>query len=185
VRIPIVAALLIATASCAWPPPPAQVAPPPPAAAAAPAPVPPPVALLAPPPAAVAAPPPVVVAAPPPPPPPAPVVFSPFAWLLGPIVPVAPSLGRLTLSNFSFDNARVEAVITGAPDCAVREGTTTANFVLPLNGTRVIQSAPGADVCWRRAIEPRKNAGAPSSTPGWTEWNRAFLSSGRSVDSRL
>ncbi len=96
-----------------------------------------------------------------------------------------PIPGRLTLSNFSFDTARVEAVITGAPDCAVREGTTTSDFVLPLNGTRIIESVPGADVCWRRAIEPGRNARAAPSTPGWTEWNRAFLSSGRSVDSQL
>ena len=116
---------------------------------------------------------------------PAPVVFAPLAWLFSPILPVAPPAGRLTLSNFSFDNARVEAVITGAPDCAVHEGTTSSNFVLPLNGTRVIQSVPGADVCWRRAIEPGRNAGAAPSALGWTEWNRAFLSSGRSVDSRL
>ncbi len=183
-RILIASTLLIATASCAWPPPPAQVAAAPPAAAAVPAPLPPPVALMAPPPAVMPAPPPVAVAvavaAPPPPPPPAPVVFAPLAGLFGP-----PPSGRLTLSNFSFDTARIETVITGAPDCAAREGTTTSDFVLPLNGTRVIQSVPGADVCWRRAIEAGKNAGAPPSTPGWTEWNRAFLSSGRSVDSRL
>ena len=186
-RILIVSALLIATASCTWPPPPAEVAAPPPAAAAVPAPVPPPVALMALPPAVIPAPPPVPVAAPPPPPPmiaPAPVVFAPFAWLFGPIL-APPPPGRLTLSNFSFDNARVEAVITGAPDCAVREGSTASNFVLPLNGTRVIQSVPGADICWRRAIEPGRNAGAVPSVPGWTEWSRVFLSSGRSVDSRL
>jgi len=126
---------------------------------------------MAPPPAVMPAPPPVAVAvaAPPPPPPPAPVVFAPLAGLFGP-----PPSGRLTLSNFSFDTARIETVITGAPDCAAREGTTTSDFVLPLNGTRVIQSVPGADVCWRRAIEAGKNAGAPPSTPGWTEWNRAY-----------
>ncbi len=155
-RILIASTLLIATASCAWPPPPAQVAAAPPAAAAVPAPLPPPVALMAPPPAVMPAPPPVAVAvaAPPPPPPPAPVVFAPLAGLFGP-----PPSGRLTLSNFSFDTARIETVITGAPDCAAREGTTTSDFVLPLNGTRVIQSVPGADVCWRRAIEAGKNAG--------------------------
>ena len=188
-RILIVSALLIATASCVWPPPAQMAAPPPspqPVALTAPSP-PPPVPLTmfpAPPPAAVVAPAPapplpVVVAAPPP------FVFD-LAWLFGPVLPPAPPPpGRLTLSNFSFDDPRVETVITGAPDCAVREGTTTSDFVLPLNGTRVIQSVPGADVCWRRAIETGKNAGAPPSTPGWTEWNRAFLSSGRSVDSRL
>jgi len=174
VRILIASALLFATASCVWAPPPAEVAAPPPSP-------PPPVALIAPPPppAAVApapVPPPLVLAAPAP----APFPFAPFAGLAGP-----PSPGRLTLSNFSFDTAHVEAVVTAAPDCAVREGTMASAFVLPLNGTRVIEAAPGADVCWRRAIDPRTAAGAPPSTPGWTEWNRAFLSSGRSVDSQL
>ncbi len=177
-RILIVSALLIATASCAWPPPPAEMAAPPPAAAAVPAPVPPPVALMAPPPFAMP-PPPVAVAAPPPPPTVA-VVPAPVVWIFGP-----PPPGRLTLSNFSFDSAHVEAVITGAPDCAPREGTATSDFVLPLNGTRVIQSVPGADICWRRAIEPGAAPRTARSTPAWTEWNRAFLSSGRSVDSRL
>jgi hypothetical protein len=97
----------------------------------------------------------------------------------------SPPPGRLTLSNFSFDDAHVEAVITGAADCAVREGTATSDFVLPLNGTRVIEAVPGSDVCWRRAIAPGTIPGAASSAPGWTEWNRAFLSSGRSVDSQL
>ena len=179
-RILIVSAVLIATASCAWAPPPAAVAPP------APTP-PPPVVLTAPPPASVA------LTTPPPPPaavvtaPPAGVAapvpafpFLPLAGLLGP-----PPAGRLTLSNFSFDSARVEAVITGAPDCTPREGTTVSNFDLPLNGTRIIESIPGADVCWRRAIAPGTPMGAPPTTPGWTEWSRVFTSSGRSIDSRL
>jgi hypothetical protein len=174
VRILIASVLLFATASCAWAPPPAMVAAPPPP--------PPPVALVAPPPPPVAVapspvpPPPVAVAAPEP----GPFPFAELAGLVGP-----PPPGRLTLSNFSFDTAHVEAVVTAAPDCAVREGTTASDFVLPLNGTRIIESAPGADVCWRRAIDPRTAAGAAPSPPGWTEWNRAFLSSGRSVDSRL
>ncbi len=96
-----------------------------------------------------------------------------------------PPPGRLTLSNFTFEDAHVEAAITGSADCAVREGTTISNFVLPINGTRVIETPPGSDVCWRRAIEPGKAPGAAASTPGWTQWHRAFLSSGRSVDSQL
>ena len=129
------------------------------------------------------APPPAPLAAPAP----APVLYpwSPLAWLFAPILSATPPPGRLTLSNFSFDNARVEAVITANPDCAVREGTAPSDFLLPLNGTRVIESVPGAAVCWRRAIDPGRVAGAPPSTPGWTEWNRVFLSTGRSVDSRL
>ena len=118
---------------------------------------------------------PVVVAAP------APMLPLPFAWL----VASAPSPGRLTLNNFRIDKARVQAVITPYPDCAVREGTATSEFVLPLNGTSVIEAAPGSDVCWRRATAPGTAAGAAPSTQGWTEWNRAFLATARSVDSRL
>jgi hypothetical protein len=97
----------------------------------------------------------------------------------------SPPPGRLTLSNFSFDDAHVEAVITSAPDCAAREGTAISDFVLPLNGTRIIETLPGLDACWRRAIEPAKDPETASSAPSWTPWNRAFLSSGRSVDSQL
>jgi len=93
--------------------------------------------------------------------------------------------GRLTLSNFSFENAHVQAVITGAPDCAAGEGTAISDFVLPLNGTRVIEGAPGADVCWRSAVEPETGPRTARPWPKWTEWNRAFLSSGRSVDAKL
>ena len=35
---------------------------------------------------------------------------------------VASSPSRLTLSNFNYDRARVEAMITPYPDCQVREG---------------------------------------------------------------
>ncbi len=93
--------------------------------------------------------------------------------------------GRLTLSNFSVDSAHVQTVITGSPDCAAAVGTAPSDFVLPLNGTRIIEGAPGSDVCWRRAIEPETAPGTAPSPPKWTEWNRAFLSSGRSVDAQL
>ena len=92
---------------------------------------------------------------------------------------------RLTLSNFSFDSAHVQTVITGSPDCAAIEGTAPSDFMLPLNGTKIIEGAPGSDVCWRRAIEPEAAPGSAPSPLRWTEWNRAFLSSGRSIDSRL
>jgi hypothetical protein len=153
VRILIVSALLVATASCVLPPPPqAEVALPSPAPPAAPG----------------------------------FYVANPFAFLLAPLGPPGPPPpGRLTLNNFSFDHARVQAVITPYPDCAVHEGTATSDFVLPLNGTRVIEAAPGTDVCWRREIEPGTVQGVAPSTPGWTEWNRVFLSSAGVVDSRL
>ena len=150
-RILLLSGVLLATASCAWTPPPAELAAPPPMPA--------PIALVAPSPPAVVAP------APPPPPPvavaaPAPFPFMPFAGFFGP-----PRPGRLTLSNFTFDNAHVEAVITGAPDCAVREGTATSDFVLPLNGTRIIEAVPGADICWRRAVDARSARERPRQRP--------------------
>src|SRR5689334_1748840 len=102
VRILLISAMLVATASCAWPPPP---------------------------PAEVAG-------AAPPPPTAGPVFYvpNPFAFLFTPILPGTPPPGRLTLSNFSFDHARVEAVVTPYPDCVAREGTSASDFTLPLNG---------------------------------------------------
>ena len=151
-RILIVSALLVATASCVLPPPPQ---------------------------AAVAGPPPVVAA-------PAPFVLAPLAWLFAPLGPPGPPPpGRLTLNNFSFDHARVQALITSYPDCAVHEGTVPNDFVLPLNSTWVIEAAPGTDVCWRREIATGTTQGVAPTTPGWTEWNRVFLSSAGVVDSRL
>ncbi len=96
-----------------------------------------------------------------------------------------PPPARLTLSNFSFEGARIEAVITPYPDCVARAGTATTDFVLPLNGTRIIEAAAGSDVCWRRAAEPGAGQATAPAVPGWTEWNRVFLSSGRSIDSQL
>ena len=163
-RILLVSALLIAMASCAFPPPPGEMA-------AAPLPLAPGVA-----------------AAPMPPPAAAPAVFwpVPFAWLFAPVLPATP--WRLTLSNFSFGAARVQAVLTPYPDCAARADTPTTDFVLPLNGTRIIEAAAGADVCWRREIPPgqaQSDRSGPAPVAGWTEWNRVFLSSGRPVDARL
>ena len=123
---------------------------------------------------------------PPPPGPPAapePWFYAPLGFLFEPLNPVPP--GRLTLSNYSFDSAHVQTVVTASPDCAAAEGTAPGDFVLPINGTRVIEAAPGSDVCWRRAIKPETAPGAASSPPKWTEWKRAFLSSGRSVDAQL
>ena len=152
-RILIVSALLVATASCVLPPPPQAE---------------------------------VVLPSPAPPAAPGFYVVNPLAFLFAPLWPPG-SLppGRLTLNNFSFDHARVQAVITSYPDCAVHEGTATSDFELPLNGTRVIEAAPGTDVCWRREIAPGTVQGVVPSTPGWTEWNRVFLSSAGVVDSRL
>jgi hypothetical protein len=86
---------------------------------------------------------------------------------------------RLTLSNFSYDRAHVEATVTGNPDCAA-EPVSQVEFDLAYNGTRVIQPPTGDDVCWRRDMA-KDGAGGPQ----WSGWNRASLSAGQSVDSRL
>jgi hypothetical protein len=89
---------------------------------------------------------------------------------------LAPPPGQLTLSNYRFDRASVQAVVTAVPDCnAVDQSMPAAAFDLPFKGTRVIEAAPNSDICWRRLV------------PGgqWTGWNRAFTASGRSIDSQL
>jgi hypothetical protein len=192
VRIAIAGALLGLVASCAWPPPPDTAAPPPMAgpvalmpAPAAPAPAtsseiraalgaptPTPVALAPAPPPAVAA----------PGTPTLDYVPAPLVWLGLLNEPRPP--GRFTLSNFSFPSTRVQAVITSGPDCVAREGSQTADFMLPLNGTRIITTPPDADVCWRLALPPAAAQGGPP-TPPWSEWNRAYTSSGRFFDSRM
>lgn len=141
--------------------------------------------------ACVALPPPAETAAPPPAAGPlivAPGQFwpGPLAWLFNPWAFRTPPASRLTLSNFTFDDARVEALVTPFPDCVPRQGTAMQDFVLPLNATRIIEAAPGSDVCWRRAVQPApaQTANVPAGS-GWTEWNRVFLSSGHSIDSQL
>jgi hypothetical protein len=125
----------------------------------------------------------VAVATPAPPPPPPPlavtVMFPNLPDFLALAIPPIPlPSGRLTLSNYSFDRARVQALVTSYADCGPHEGIVIADFALPLNGTRVIEAAPGADVCWRREFPP-------GSAPGWTEWNRDYTGTGRSIDAKL
>src|SRR5256885_14931808 len=66
----------------------------------------------------------------------------------------APGSGRVTLSNFVYDRARVETFVTSFPDCEFRVGMTATSFELPLNGTRVIDTPAGSDVCWTRIEQP-------------------------------
>jgi len=96
----------------------------------------------------------------------------------------APGSGRVTLSNFVYDRARVETLVTSFPDCELRVGMTVTSFELPLNGTRVIDTPVGSDVCWRR-IEPPFAEATPPGVPSTPPWNRAFTASGRIVDTRL
>jgi hypothetical protein len=85
---------------------------------------------------------------------------------------------HLTLSNFRFDHAGIEAVVTANPDCSARDGAAT-NFELPFKGTRVIDAPPAADICWRRRV------GGATGFEHWSEWHRAFTASGRSIDAEL
>jgi hypothetical protein len=201
VRILLVPALLLAAAACTAPPPPGGGVPPPPDAAMppqagaptpllaqppAPPPPPPRAMAAAPPPPPPVAPPP-MAAAPPPPPPPAAAPaataasFNPFPSLWGPWP------GRLNLSNIAYDRAHVQALVTPYPDCAPHDGTPVSDFAMPLNSTRVIDTPPGADVCWRREIlaAPRAPSMGRQAPSGWTEWNRVYTSSGRTIDARL
>ena len=100
-------------------------------------------------------------------------------------MPGQPVTPRLTLSNFSFDSAHVEAAVTANPDCGARDTgvVTTMEFDLGYNGTRVIEAPAGSDVCWRRDLTGTQ-AASPTGQH-WSRWNRAYLSAGRSVDSRL
>jgi hypothetical protein len=99
--------------------------------------------------------------------------------LLLPAIPLPP--GRLTLSNYSFRLADVEAIVTPYPDCALHPGLVPMDFKLPLNGTWVIAAPPGMDVCWRRSLPP----GDTSGSQGWTDWNRDYTGMGRSIDATL
>lgn len=83
--------------------------------------------------------------------------------------------GHLTLSNYRFDHAAIEAAATAAPDCGAVDPSAVTAFDLPFKGTRVIEAVPASDICWRR----QANGGQ------WTEWNRAFTASGRFIDSQL
>lgn len=101
-----------------------------------------------------------------------------------PLVPSVPQGGRLTLSNFSYELADVEAIVTRYPDCALHPGIVPMTFKLPLNGSWVIRTPAGSDVCWRRQLVPRQEATA-GAKPGWSAWNRDHTGAGQFIDSQL
>jgi len=87
-----------------------------------------------------------------------------------------PPPGQLTLSNYRFDQAPIEAVMAAGPDCAATDPSTPAtDFVLLFKGTRVLVAAPNTDICWRRQL----------ANGQWTDWNRAFTASGRFIDNQI
>ncbi|HWD60288.1 MAG TPA: hypothetical protein VG308_18535 [Stellaceae bacterium] len=88
-----------------------------------------------------------------------------------------PPPGQLTLSNYRFDQAAVEAVMAAGGDCTPGDpaAAPATDFVLPLKGSHVLVAAPHTDICWRRQL----------ADGSWTDWNRAFTGTGRFVDSQL
>jgi len=84
--------------------------------------------------------------------------------------------GQLTLSNYRFTDANIQAVMATGPDCMPADPSASlAAFDLPFKGSRVIAAAPNSDVCWRRQLADGQ----------WTDWSRAFTASGRYVDAQL
>ena len=120
----------------------------------------------------------------PPPPPPVAVGEARLAAVPPPAFALFPrpaTPGRLALSNFTYERATVETVITAAPDCETRDPNTVVTDIrLPLNATRTVVAPPGTDVCWRRQYEPSRG-----EKPGWSDWNRAYLSIAGRVDAQL
>ncbi len=173
-RILLLLALLGMTAACVPPPAPGAAAP----VSAAPPSA--PVALVPPPAPPVTA---AVAVLAPPPPGAAPPQPNPLAWLFTPLP--APFRGRVTLSNFNYDDAHVQAVITPYADCEPHPGTASSDFAIPLNGTRIIAALPGTDVCWRRELPPGPTPSGTELVSGWTGWSRVFTASGRAIDSQL
>jgi len=123
-----------------------------------------------------------LIAAPAPPPPPAaaPIAYRPWPFLAFPLFQAPVRAGRLTLSNVAFGPAAVEAFVTSDPDCRLHPGITPRTVQLPLNGTWVIATPPGSDVCWRR-LAP----GAPPAASAEAAWNLAVTAGGSFVDARL
>lgn len=83
--------------------------------------------------------------------------------------------GQLTLSNYRFGHAPIEAVMAAGPDCTPAQGAAPSDFDLPFKGSRVIVATSHNDICWRRRLADGR----------WTDWNRAFTATGRFVDSQL
>lgn len=96
--------------------------------------------------------------------------------------PPAQGSGTLLLSNPHFGPTDVEAVITANPDCASRGRgyVSTFEFVLPNNATRFVDVPPGAEVCWRRDRDPSHPVAGQ-----WSDWDRAFVAPGTTIDADL
>jgi hypothetical protein len=88
----------------------------------------------------------------------------------------------LTLSNFTLAQAHLQAVVSApAADCQP-SGGNVIDFVLPFNGTRVIEAPAVADVCWRQQLPAQPASAGPQQ---WSAWNRAHIVPGRLIDTAL
>jgi hypothetical protein len=95
--------------------------------------------------------------------------------------PPAPP-GTLLLNNPHFSPLNVEAVITSNPDCASRGPgyLSTLDFVLPNNATKIIDVPPGDEVCWRRDRDPEQPV-----LGEWSNWDRAYVAPGETIQANL
>jgi hypothetical protein len=90
--------------------------------------------------------------------------------------------GTLLLSNPHFGPTHVEAVITANRDCGSRGPgyVSTLEFVLPNNATRFVQVPTGAEICWRRDRDPANPVAGQ-----WSDWDRAFVAPGTTIDANI
>jgi hypothetical protein len=90
--------------------------------------------------------------------------------------------GTLLLSNPNFGATHVEAVITANPDCGSRGPgyVSTLEFVLPNDATRFVAVPPGTEVCWRRDRDPDQPVAGQ-----WSDWDRAYVAPGTTIDANL
>jgi hypothetical protein len=116
-----------------------------------------------------------------PPPPPREVEYVPVPLLWWRMLTTPAPGGRLMLNNFSFEPARVQAVLASGPACAIGDPGAATEFILPPNGTRVIPAPPGIDICWRRELVAGETKDIPPTGP-WTAWSRAYTGPGRFLD---
>jgi hypothetical protein len=96
--------------------------------------------------------------------------------------PPPPQPGTLLLSNPHFGSTHVEAVVTSAADCASRGPgyVSTFAFILPNDATKMIDVPPGSEICWRRDRDPDQPA-----LGQWSDWDRAYVAPGTTVDADL
>lgn len=93
-----------------------------------------------------------------------------------------PQPGSLLLSNPDFGPTHVEVVVTSNPDCGSRGPgyVSTSQFILPNDASKPIEVPPGAEICWRRDLDPAQ------PVPGvWTGWDRAYVEPGTTIDANL